>query len=259
MRSPFPGMDPYLEHPSLWPDVHNSLIAAIANYLSPCLAPKCYVRQERRTYLLSPDDLSFVGRPDLAVLPAMPQEPARHRARPLAAAGVVEVVLSIPDEVGENSLEVREVTHGRVVTVMELLSPANKLYAKGREEYIQKRYEITGSRTNLVEIDLLRAGEPMPLQGRRVDSDYRILVSRARTRPRALLYPFNLRDAFPTFELPLVPGDEEPPVDLGAIFHALYERARYDLSLDYTQPPVPPVRDEDASWARERVEQREAD
>ncbi len=259
MRSPFPGMDPYLEHPSLWPDVHNSLIAAIANYLSPCLAPKCYVRQERRTYLLSPDDLSFVGRPDLAVLPAMPQEPARHRARPLAAAGVVEVVLSIPDEVGENYLEVREVTTGRVVTVMELLSPANKLYAKGREEYIQKRYEITGSRTNLVEIDLLRAGEPMPLQGRRVDSDYRILVSRARTRPRALLYPFNLRDAFPTFELPLVPGDEEPPVDLGAIFHALYERARYDLSLDYTQPPVPPVRDEDASWARERVEQREAD
>ena len=259
MRSPFPGMDPCLEHPALWPDVHNSLIAAIRDALSPRLAPKYYVRLERRTYLLSPDDLSFVGRPDLAVLPAMPQEPARQRALPLAAAGVVEVVLSIPDEVGENYLEVREVTTGRVVTVMELLSPANKLYAKGREEYIQKRYEITGSRTNLVEIDLLRAGEPMPLQGRHVSSDYRILVSRATTRPRALLYPFNLRDAIPTFDLPLLPGDDEPSVDLGAIFHALYQRARYDLSLDYTQPPLPPVRDEDATWVWERVEQREVD
>lgn len=257
MRSPFPGMDPYLEHPALWPDVHNRLIAAMADDLSPRLAPKYYVRLERRTYLLSPDDLAFVGRPDLAVLPSMPGEPGRQRALPLAAAGVVEVVLSIPDEVGENYLEVHEVTTGRVVTVMELLSPANKLYAKGREEYIQKRYEITGSRTNLVEVDLLRAGQPMPLQGRRVDSDYRILVSRATTRPRAHLYPFNLRDPISTFPLPLLPGDDEPAVDLGAIFHALYERARYDLSLDYTQPPVPPVRDEDATWAWERVEQRE--
>ena len=255
MRSPFPGIDPYLENPALWPDVHNSLIAAIRDALSPRLAPKYYVRLERRTYLLSPDDLSFVGRPDLAVLPSLPQGAGRQGALPLAAAGVVEVVLAIPDEVGENYLEVHEVTTGRVVTVMELLSPANKLYAKGREEYIQKRYEITGSRTNLVEIDLLRAGQPMPLQGRRVDSDYRILVSRATTRPRALLYPFNLRDPIPTFDLPLLPGDEEPAVDLGAIFHALYERARYDLSLDYTQPPGPPVRDEDATWAWERVEQ----
>ena len=257
MRSPFPGMDPYLEHPSLWPDVHNSLIAAIRDSLSPRLAPKYYVRLERRTYLLSPDDLTFVGRLDLAVLPSMSSESGRQNALPLAAAGAVEVLLSIPDEVGENYLEVHEVTTGRVVTVMELLSPANKLYAKGREEYIEKRRHILSSRTHLVEIDLLRAGEPMPTEAGRVASDYRILVSRARTRPRALLYPFNLRDAIPTFDLPLLPGDEEPPVELGTIFHALYERARYDLSLDYSQPPVPPVRDEDATWAWERVEQRE--
>lgn len=250
MRSPFPGMDPYLEHPTLWPDVHNRLIAAIADHLSPRLAPNYYIRLERRTYLLSPDDLTFVGRPDLAVLPSLTQETGRQRTLPLAATGVVEVVLAIPDEVGESYLEVREVTTGRVVTVMELLSPANKLYQKGREAYIEKRAEILGSRTNLVEIDLLRAGEPMPTQGGRVESDYRILVSRAKTRPRALLYPFNLRDAIPTFDLPLLPGDEEPAVDLGAIFHALYERARYDLSLDYSQPPVPPLRDEDVAWSQ---------
>ena len=257
MRSPFPGMDPYLEHPSLWPDVHNRLIPAIADALSPKVAPNYYVRLERRTYLLTPDDLAFIGRPDLAVLPIPEYELLRRRSLPLAEAGVVEVTLAMPEEVGESYLEVHEVATGRVVTVLELLSPANKLYPKGRAEYEQKRYDIAYSRTNLVEIDLLRAGEPMPTQGRRVESDYHILVSRATTRPRAHLYPFNVRNPIPAFSLPLLPGDEEPTVELGVIFHALYERARYDLSLDYSQPPVPPLREEDAAWARERIEQRQ--
>lgn len=253
MRSPFPGMDPYLEHPSLWPDVHNRLIAAIADELSPLVAPNYYIRLERRTYLLNPDDLAFIGRPDLSVLATVTQERERSPATPRVAMGVVEVTLSIPDEVSENYLEVHEVMTGRVVTVLELLSPANKLYAKGREAYELKRYEITRSRTNLVEVDLLRAGQPMPTQGGTVTSDYRILVSRAATRPRAHLYPFNLRDAVPVFSLPLLPDDSEPAVRLGDILHALYERARYDLSLDYTQPPVPPLSDDDAAWAQEQI------
>jgi hypothetical protein len=95
----------------------------------------------------------------------------------------------------------------------------------------------------------------MPLQ-KQVESDYRILVSRAATRPRAHLYPFNLRDAIPVFTLPLLPGDEEPPVNLGTILHALYGRARYDLSLDYSQPPLPPLREEDVEWARELISAR---
>ena len=258
IRSPFPGMAPYLEHPTLWPDVHNSLIAAIRDAISPRLAPQYYVRLERRTFLLTPDDMVSIGRPDLRVLPSPAHEPTHRRALPLAASGVVEVTLPMSEEVGESYLEVHEVTTGRVITVLELLSPANKIYPKGREEYLQKRYEIARSRTNLVEIDLLRAGAPMPTEGKQVLSDYRFLVSRARTRPRAHLYPFSLRDPIPTFGLPLLPGDDEPPVELGAIFHALYERARYDLSLDYTQPPVPPIRDEDATWAWERIERREA-
>jgi hypothetical protein len=245
-------MDPYLEHPSLWPDVHNRLIAAIADELSPRLAPNYYVRLERRTYLLTPDDLTFIGRPDVTVISSPTAEP--RRARPLAEVGVVEVVLPMLEEVGENYLEVHETATGRVVTVMELLSPANKLYQKGREEYELKRLEIVRSRTNLVEIDLLRAGKAMPVEGRAVESDYRILVSRGAKRPRAHLYPFNLRDAIPTFSLPLLPGDEEPPVDLGAIFHALYGRARYDLSLDYAQPPVPLLREEDVAWARQLID-----
>jgi hypothetical protein len=241
-------MDPYLEHPALWPDVHNSLIAAIRDALSPLLAPKYFVRLERRTYLLAPDDISFVGRPDVSIIGS--SLTGSGQALSQVADGVVEVTLAIPDEVGENYLEVHEVTTSKVITVMELLSPANKLYPQGREEYELKRGQIFRSRTNLVEVDLLRAGRPMPTQGSPVESDYRILISRGTTRPRAHLYPFNLRDAIPTFDLPLMPGDNEPPVSLGAILHALYDRARYDLSLDYSQPPVPPLSEADAEWAQ---------
>ena len=118
MRSPFPGMNPYLEHPSLWPDVHNRLIAAIADDLSPRLAPKYYVRLERRTYLMTPDDMTFIDRPDLAVLPSPSTESEARRSLPRAAMGVVEVLLAVPDEVSESYLEVHETTTGRIVTVM---------------------------------------------------------------------------------------------------------------------------------------------
>lgn len=250
-------MDPYLEDPALWPDVHNRLITAIADDIAPSLAPRYYVRLERRTYLLSHEELTFIGRPDIAVF-SLPQSDPR-RALPLAAAGVVEVVVPMADEVGESYLEVHETATGEVVTVLEVLSPANKLLRKGREEYEFKRQQIFSSRTNLVEIDLLRAGKPMLTEGRQVASDYRILVSRASTRPRAhlYLYAFNLRDPLPTFDLPLLPGDAEPPVDLGRLLHALYARARYDLSIDYSAPPQPPLSDEGAAWAAEQIAARD--
>lgn len=240
-------MDPYLEHPALWPDVHNSLIAAIRDELAPRLAPRYFIGLERRTYLLKPDDVVFIGRPDIAVVPH--QEPQKHSPLPLAATGVIEVEVPMNDQVSENYLEIHEVISGNLVTVLELLSPVNKLHSRGRLDYEDKRDYVLRSRTHLVEIDLLRAGEPMALASPPVRSDYRILLSRWSQRPRGELYAFNVRQAIPTFSLPLLPGDAEPVVDLGAILHALYERARFDLRLDYDQPPVPPLPETDAAWA----------
>ena len=205
MRSPFPGMDPYLEHPSLWPDVHNSLISALRDDLAQRVAPRYFIRLEEHTYLVSSDRLGLlgpsklVGKPDLSFIAERDLEMAYRVSG--SSPGIIEIELPMLEEVRDTYMEVREVVTGKVVTAVELLSPGNKLHAKGRQEYIEKRMNILSSRTNLVEIDLLRAGEPMPTQGRRVASDYRILVSRAKTRPRALLYPFNLRDAIPSFDL----------------------------------------------------------
>jgi Protein of unknown function (DUF4058) len=133
--------------------------------------------------------------------------------------------------------------------VIEVLSPANKRPGKGREMYEEKRDKVFGSRSHLVEIDLLRIYQPLPVFGDNIDGNYRILVSRADCRPVADLYLFNLPDVIPAFPLPLRGGDVEPVVDLQALLNTVYDRAAYDFTLDYTAEPVPPLAEPDAVWA----------
>jgi hypothetical protein len=250
-------MDPYLEHPALWPDVHNRLIAALADDLSARVAPRYYVGLERRTYLLKADDLVLVGRPDIAVVSTAPT-PALAMQPMTTSPTVLAVDVPMHDEVYENFLEIHEVTTGKLVTILELLSPVNKLHQQGREEYERKRGYVFSSLTSLVEIDLLRAGEPLPVIGPQVQSDYRILVSRGTQRPRAYLIAFTIRQPIPPFPLPLLPGDEEPEVALNRVLHDLYQRAHFELRLDYTQPAVPPLAAADADWAQELIQRRSA-
>lgn len=246
-------MDPYLEHPTLWPDVHNSLIAAMRDALAPLLRPRYYIALESRVYTLDIDGLALVGRPDLSVLPY--EGPQWVSTLPLAGAGFVEVEVPVKDEVEETYLEVREAEGGQVITIVELLSPGNKQNSQGRKDYEEKRLAIFSSRTNLVEIDLLRAGAPMPVS-KKIQSDYRILIRRGSRHLRGQLYPFSVRQAIPAFTLPLLPGDKEPQVELNTILHDLYERASFDLRLDYTKSPVPPLANEDTEWAKGLIANR---
>jgi hypothetical protein len=252
--SPFPGMDPYLEHPTLWPDVHHGLIEALRNALAPLLRPNYRVAVEERVYVADVDGPYFVGRPDVAVVDVGSMaSPAMSASAVLVEPRVVEV--PVPDHVREGYLEVREVATGEVVTVIEILSPTNKRPGEGRRLYEQKRLQVLGTRTHLVEIDLLRGGEPMKMWGDGQDSHYRILVSRAGRRPRADLYAFNLRDPIPLFPLPLHPKDKEPVVELGQLLHELYDRASYDLAVDYTTDAVPPLEEEEAAWADQLLQE----
>jgi hypothetical protein len=83
---------------------------------------------------------------------------------------------------------------------IEILSPKNKR-GDGRIGYLKKRQAILQSQTHLVEINLMRAHQPMPLVGISQLGDYRILVSDAAQRPNAKLYGFNLRDRSPLFSI----------------------------------------------------------
>ncbi|MBI4606136.1 MAG: DUF4058 family protein [Planctomycetes bacterium] len=261
MSSPFPGMDPYLEDPEIWPDVHHRLAVAVADSLAPLLGPRYVVRVVRRTFELEGDDLVLLGIPDVAVQSAPrgaggARPPVRGGglgAPSRSGSGVLEVKLPMSLEVSESYLEVRRCPGGRVVTAIELLSPTNKLTLKGRAQYLGKREEVLKSRTHLVEVDLLRAGRRMPVGSKVPESDYRILVSRAEKRPLADLHLFGVRDLLPALRVPLLSAGEEVEVSLNALLHGVYERASYDREIDYTKAPLPPLRPADAGWAEERV------
>ena len=264
MPSPFPGMDPYLEHPGLWPGVHNRLIAALDEHLSPRLRPRYYTALEERVYIAEPAQTSYGGRPDAVVVPA--GEPAvaptglgSTTANGAAASGrpgvqVLVASVPVPDRIRETYLEVHETATGAVVTLIEVLSPTNKRPGEGRREYETKRLHTLGTLTHLVEIDLLRGGQPLPFQLRDRPAapppgDYRILIARSDRRPWVDLYAFGVRDPLPPFPLPLRSGDDEPTVDLQDILTTVYDRASYDLRLDYAADPVPPLGPADAAWA----------
>ncbi len=251
MPSPFPGMDPYLENPELWSEVHSRLIVAIADALSPAVRPKYRVAIEKRMYLINVEEGRSLEIPDVTVISKQPSTPPKTSTLTVPASEKAEIVrLPMPEIVRESYLEIREVGSGSVVTVVEVLSPTNKR-GKGREAYQEKREELLATPTNLVEIDLLRGGVAMPILGEVSPTDYRILVYRRRHRPFALLYGFNLRDEIPKFLLPLRPGDEEPEVDLQNLMAQMYERAGFDAAADYGGEPVPRFKKEDREWVEE--------
>jgi len=260
-NNPFPGMNPYLEHPELWPGIHHWLIVEIARSLSPQLRPKYRVAVEVRMYediderfpLGSLRESLLVGIPDLAV--KMVQKTAKQPASNVAVAPsptkLQKVAVPVPETIKQGYLEIREVATQEVITAIEILSPVNKRPGDGREKYQIKRNKIFSSATNLVEIDLLRRGEPMPVYGNNLESHYRILVSRGDCRPEADLYSFNLPDPIPSFPLPLKAEDSEPTVDLQALLNQIYDTGSYDMAIDYTQEPVPPLLEAEKLWAEE--------
>jgi Protein of unknown function (DUF4058) len=251
MPNPFPGMNPYLENSNFWPQVHHLMISIILESLVPKLLPKYRVNIEKRIYEINGEESLLVGIPDVIVQGSPNQTNSRTSNVAVAAppAKSLRVKVPMPIEFREGYLEVRDMATKEVVTVIEILSPANKRPGKGREMYEEKREKIFGSRTHLVEIDLLRGWEPLPVFNNDITASYRILVSRGNQRPLADLYLFNLPDAIPTFALPLRGEDGEPIVDLQALLNTIYDRAGYDFTIDYNGEIVPPLSGTDAIWA----------
>jgi Protein of unknown function (DUF4058) len=238
-------MNPYLENPALWSEVHSWLIVELARSLNPSLIPKYRAAVEKRVYL----DALLVGIPDASVF----QQNAEGDRTLGATTGVLSkpmrVTLPLSEEITERYLEIREVKTGRVVTVVEVLSPKNKRVSEGRDKYLTKRQKILNSATHLVEIDLLRTGNFMPM-AEVIRSDYRILVSRANLRPEAELYPFNLQESIPQFLFPLQSSDAEPVVNLSEILRQVYQEAALDLAIDYSVQPLPALSESDFQWVR---------
>lgn len=257
MPSPFPGMDPYLEDAALWPDVHHEMISVTREMLNAQLRPKYHVRIEERVYISDEHD---PGRrlivPDLRVRDVPGQENELLSSAPADAAVGVEVAEPVvvttllDEEVRDAFLEVIDTDLRQVVTVIEILSPANKCPgSRGRQAYLQKRQDVLNSPSHLVEIDLLRDGEALPAREVLPSHHYIVHVSSASQRPRGTVWPILLQQRLPTIAIPLRDGDPDSPLDLRQVLDTVYERAAYDLQIDYRNDPNPPLTGDDAAWA----------
>ncbi|XHX78401.1 MAG: DUF4058 family protein [Stenomitos frigidus ULC029] len=220
---------------------------AIADDLTEHLSQQYRVAIEQRTYLSSGDDSLLVGVPDVSVVAKRTEENSVATATMVAPESIT-VTVPMAEEVQERYLEVREVATGAVITASEIFSPKNKRAGEGRQAYTRKRHQVLASLTHLVEIDLLRGGQPLPILGT-TRSDYRILVSCSHCRLSAQLYAFNMRQEIPSFPVPLKSGEAELLLPLQGVFEKVYERGRYYLAIDYTTHPQPPLAPKDATWA----------
>jgi len=245
MPSPFPGMNPYLE--AIWHDFHERFLPAAAAHLVPQVRPRYIVLIDESVYLhdIPQEELRLIGRPDLSVLRG---EGATTRA----AAGVLEapsqVLLPEQDVESLSYLNVLDRESREVVTVVELLTPTNKRPGEHRAQYLAKRSAVRQSDAHLVEIDLLRGGQPMPAEGR-PECTYSVLVSRADCRPQAGFWPFGLRDPLPTVPVPLRPGDGYARLDLQAILDRVYDESGYEDFI-YKHEPDPTLTGDDDVWLR---------
>lgn len=248
MKSPFPGMDPFLE--AYWPDVHTSLMTYLRNVLQPLLPDGLFARIEESPAI---DDEAEARprnfRTDVLVAHVCPGE-----AAPAPAGGVVllepDIYQTLEEEV-QRRVEIIDVRGGgHVVTIVEVLSPSNK--GEGRAAYRHKQRLVRNAGIHLVEIDLLRAGEhalavprdEIPPHKR---TPYNVCLSHAGERGRFRVWHIGLRQRLPAIPIPLRPGDPEPVADLQPLLDACYRDARYDRLIDYRQALQPPLSEEDAA------------
>lgn len=271
MPSPFPGMDPYLESPDIWPDLDDRLAGQISTDLNRTLPRPYYARLEMRP------EVGIVGlEPTRRIVPDVAVARTRRPAPGNREGGVAvlatprgdistSVRMRIPSEsLRHHFVEVRDASRRHaLITLIEIVSPANKLRGPDRRAYETKQQEIFDSETSLIELDLLRAGEPIvggaPLAefAAQLDPppDYLAVVNRAWQRGAELdfqVFPIRLEDSLPCIPVPLRKEETEVPLDLQYAFDQAYDSGPYARgAVDYGLPPVPPVAPERRQWLAE--------
>jgi hypothetical protein len=269
MPSPFPGMDPYLEAPDIWPDFHDRLAGEISAELNRALPAPYYARLEMRPEVGIVDEGGYTRRivPDVAVVERTPRQEGSGQVavldtpRTTVSPSIEWTVHSEP--IRHAFVEIRDPTKGhKLITLIEIASPSNKRPGMDRRAYIQKQREVLDSDANLVELDLLRGGERLLMDQLTAEytrmqprPDYLVLVNRAWRRIVALaayqVFAITLKQTLPCISVPLR-EDLEVPLDLQFVFKQVYDAGPYRRgAVNYSEAPVPPLEGNDATWAEE--------
>jgi hypothetical protein len=254
MKCPFPGMDPYLEAQGRWRDLHTSMITYCRDALNDVL-PDNYVAQiEEQIRLVSSEAVVSLLYPDVMV-GREPKGSAGSGRPPGASPTTVEPV-TIPllkgdvEEIHDTWIEIRNLPEMDLVTVIEMLSPTNKI-GVGRVEYLDKRDHYIDLPVNLVELDLLVGGRRLPMKRPMPPGDYYALVARADRRPDCDVYAWSMRHPLPTIPIPLKVLDSDVLLNLVDSFGLAYQRGRYARTIDYSRPLDLPLDPKDRAWAEQ--------
>jgi hypothetical protein len=234
-------MDPYLEDPSIWEDFHADLASEIRAQLTPRLRPRYFAALVPRvTYEeVFIEATAHVTKPDVSVVRASDRtlEGGSVAIAPAPMTGTVAQQVPITMV----SVEIREVGTARLVTAIEILSPVNKrLGHEAHTDYVEKRRTLMRSPVNLLEIDLLRRGERFPTQDELPHAPYFVFLHRGRGSTKVGIWPLTFTDAIPPVPVPLLEPDPDQPLELGQAIRNVYDRAAYELRIDYTKPPPKP-------------------
>jgi hypothetical protein len=253
MKSPFPGMDPFIEARGLWTDFHDSLVAELRGILNAQLPERYHALVSERTYIevvepVEGSSTEHLIKPDVRIdersdlLP----EPAAWESRAVGSSVAVEPLLMHPQlnvEEVEPYVEVHDSDDGdRVVSCIEVMSPSNKRPGSpGWGEYERKRQLMFRGAANFVEIDLLRGGKRRPMREPWPNSPYYILVLRRAEAPQCHVYQAHVTQPLPAIPIPLSPPDADSMVNLQIAVDTVLDRSRYQRRLRYTEAIRPPL------------------
>ena len=216
MPSPFPGMDPFLEDERLWPSFQHQLVNCLYQILLPGLVDRYRARVGQRHYATEQALFTSVVR----------------------------------EEHHEEYIEIRQRTDGRLITLVDVVSPANKITTQGRQSYLEKRREGRSAGSNLVEIDLVLQGQPMLDYSRDglPDWDYAVTVTRSTQPERYEIYTATLEKRLPRFRLPLAADDRDTVVDLQAAFTRAFDQGGFAEQIDYQKDPATRLSEHNRGW-----------
>ena len=204
MPSPFPGMDPFLEHPKVWPGFQHHLVASLYQLLLPGLVDKYRARVGTRQYTAETPLFTSI----------------------------------IKEDFSEEFIEVRSRSDGRLVTLVEVVGVGNRTTPAGRQAYLHQRAGSLAARAGVVEIDLLTQGKPTLDFNRDglPEYHYAVTVTRGAAPDRFEIYTATVAKRLPKFKLPLAADDRDTVVDLQVAVARAFDQGEFGKAVDYRGP-----------------------
>jgi hypothetical protein len=248
-------MDPYLEQ--YWGDVHHRLITYTCDALQRRLPGDLLARMDERVFVEPSVGLGRNIVPDVRVVErGRPSERGIVAGNGVAVAEPFVIHFDPSEPIRQGYIEIIDIKSGRrVVTVIEVLSPSNKLPGPGKDLYLKKQEELKEGGVSLVEIDLLRTGAhviaaPLDRLPESQRSAYAACARRGWKPFEIEYYRIPLRERLPAIRIPLRRSDPDVALDLQALIDECYESGRYGDDIDYREDPEPPLGSDDAKWAQ---------